>query len=79
MSGAVESPVGLGHYQAVLKILVIEDHAPMRRNLVKLLQRESFEVVAAENGRFGLDPASAEKPDLALCDIILGGPGKIQC
>ena len=65
--------MGLRHCQPVLKILVIEDHAPMRRNLVKLLQLENFEVVAAENGRLGLELARAEKPDLVLCDIMMPG------
>lgn len=57
----------------MLKILVIEDHAPMRRNLVKLLQLENFAVLAAENGRLGLELARTEKPDLVLCDIMMPG------
>ncbi|MBM3879719.1 MAG: response regulator transcription factor [Verrucomicrobia bacterium] len=55
------------------RILVIDDHAPMRRSVVKLLQLENFEVVAAENGRLGLEAARAALPDLVLCDIIMPG------
>jgi DNA-binding NarL/FixJ family response regulator len=69
----IESPVRFRHCRIVLKILVIEDHAPMRRNLVKLLQLENFEVVAAQNGRLGLEVARTEKPDLVICDIMMPG------
>lgn len=61
------------HRRVVPRILVIDDHAPMRRSVVKLLQLENFEVVAAENGRLGLEAARAALPDLVLCDIIMPG------
>ena len=35
------------------KILVIEDHPPMRENLVLMLQMEAFEVTWAAEGRRG--------------------------
>ena len=53
------------------KILIIEDQAPMRRNLSLMLKMEGFEVLAAENGRAGLDLAQREKPDLILCDVMM--------
>jgi DNA-binding NarL/FixJ family response regulator len=57
----------------VPKILVIEDHTPMRRNLIKILEMEGFQTVAAENGRRGLELAAVENPDLILCDIMMPG------
>ncbi len=53
------------------KILVIEDHALMRRNVVTILEMEGYLALAAANGRDGLDLARSEKPDLILCDIMM--------
>jgi DNA-binding NarL/FixJ family response regulator len=57
----------------VTTILVIEDHAPMRKNLLKILEMEGFQTMAAENGRRGLELAAAGKPDLILCDVMMPG------
>jgi DNA-binding NarL/FixJ family response regulator len=53
------------------KILVIEDQPQMRKNLVTILEMESHEVLAAENGRAGLELARAENPELILCDVMM--------
>jgi DNA-binding NarL/FixJ family response regulator len=50
-------------------ILIIEDHAPMRRSLETVLEMEGFRVTGAENGRLGVHAALASPPDLILCDI----------
>jgi DNA-binding NarL/FixJ family response regulator len=63
------------------KILVIEDQAAMRRNLVTILEMEGFQTLTAENGRSGLELARHEKPDLILCDVMmpeLDGHGVLQ-
>ena len=52
-------------------ILVIEDQAQMRKNLVTILQMEHFEVLSAENGRQGVELAKAHRPDLILCDVMM--------
>ena len=52
-------------------ILLIEDHPPMRRNLATALEMEGFEVIAAENGRLGVESAKAELPDLIICDVMM--------
>ena len=65
----------------MIKILVIEDQAQMRNNLVTILQMENFEVLSAENGRRGLELARSERPDLILCDVMmpeLDGFGVVQ-
>src|ERR1041384_5081228 len=62
-------------------ILVIEDHAPMRRNLATLLEMEGFEVTTAEDGRLGIESAKSEHPDLILCDVmmpVVDGHGVLQ-
>ncbi len=53
------------------KILVIEDEAQMRRNLITILRLEKFEPLAAENGKAGVDLARQAKPDLILCDVMM--------
>lgn len=53
------------------KILVIEDHAPMRRNLLMILEMEGFQAIGAEDGRKGVELARTEVPDLILCDVML--------
>ncbi|HYG34242.1 MAG TPA: response regulator transcription factor [Clostridia bacterium] len=53
------------------RILVIEDEAQMRRNLVTILRLEKFEPLAAENGQIGVQMAKREKPDLILCDVMM--------
>jgi len=51
------------------KILVIEDERASRKLILKLLQNEGYEAIAAENGSIGLQLALLECPDLILCDI----------
>lgn len=63
------------------KILIIEDQAPMRRNVALMLQMEGYETCVAENGRVGVEVALKEKPDLVLCDVMmpeLDGYGVVQ-
>ncbi|MDB6139510.1 MAG: two component transcriptional regulator, LuxR family [Verrucomicrobiaceae bacterium] len=55
------------------KILVIEDHALMRRNLLTILTMEGYAGVAADNGRAGVELALNERPDLILCDVMMPG------
>lgn len=53
------------------KVLVIEDHAMMRRNVLVILEMEGYQVASASNGREGLALVSAEQPDLILCDVMM--------
>ena len=62
-------------------ILIIEDQAPMRRNIALMLQMEGYETLTAENGRAGLKLALERRPDLVLCDVMmpeLDGYGVVQ-
>jgi DNA-binding NarL/FixJ family response regulator len=52
-------------------ILVIEDEAEMRRNILAILKLEKFQGLGAENGRIGVELARREKPDLILCDVMM--------
>lgn len=53
------------------RILIIEDQAPMRRNLALMLEMEGFEVFTAENGKIGVAMARKHRPDLVICDVMM--------
>lgn len=54
-------------------VLVIEDEAPLRENLVRILQAQGHRVIAAENGEAGLARLREAPPDLVICDILMPG------
>lgn len=53
------------------KILVIEDEAPVRANIVELLTEENFNVISVENGFVGALWAQEHLPDLIICDVMM--------
>jgi CheY-like chemotaxis protein len=53
------------------KILVIDDDAPLRSNLIDALGFEGYEVLGAENGHEGIRSAQEHQPDLIICDITM--------
>jgi response regulator NasT len=54
------------------RALVIDDHAPSRKNLVRVLTESGFQVVGeASSGAAGLDRASAVAPDVVLIAVGL--------
>lgn len=63
------------------RILIIEDQAPLRRNLALILELEGHEVHTAENGAKGLELAFARRPELIICDVMMpemDGHGVLQ-
>ena len=53
------------------KILIIDDDMDTLRLVGLMLQRQGYEIVAANNGTQGLEKAFGEKPDLILLDIMM--------
>lgn len=53
------------------KILIVEDHAPLRTALEISLQKRGYETVSAGDGETALQLASEHRPDLLLLDIML--------
>ena len=51
------------------KILVIDDEAAIRLFLEKELSGAGYSVLTAENGKYGVQKAQEQKPDLILLDI----------
>lgn len=53
------------------KILLIEDNLEVRENTSEILALANYHVVAAENGKIGVELAQKERPDLIICDIMM--------
>jgi DNA-binding response OmpR family regulator len=53
------------------KILIIEDNLEIRENTGEILTLAGYEVIAAENGRVGVELATKQSPDLIICDIMM--------
>jgi two-component system, sensor histidine kinase and response regulator len=53
------------------KILVIEDDKSVRETILQLLATGDFKLLAAANGRIGVELAQEQNPDLILCDVIM--------
>lgn len=63
------------------RILLIEDQAPLRRNLALMLELEGHEIITAENGARGVELAFAHLPELIICDVMMpemDGHGVLQ-
>jgi DNA-binding response OmpR family regulator len=56
-----------------MKVLVIDDEAPIRLLGRVNLEAEGIEVVEAADGEQGLEVARAEEPDAILLDVMLPG------
>ncbi len=56
-----------------VRILIVDDHAVVRKGLVMVLRQEpDFEVVGeAENGRKGLEAVKSLNPDIVLVDLVM--------
>ena len=53
------------------KVLIVEDEVNIRQLVKYNLEKESYQVIEAEDGLQGLRLAKAEKPDLVLLDLML--------
>jgi len=56
-----------------IRILIVDDHAVVRKGLAMVLRLESdFEIVGEmENGRVGLQAARSLNPDIVLADLVM--------
>ncbi len=52
-------------------ILIVDDHPVNRKLLHKLLAKENYKTIEAEDGEEGYNVAVREKPDLILLDITM--------
>ncbi len=56
-----------------IRILIVDDHAVVRKGLAMVLRLEpDFEIIGeAENGRVGLESAKTLNPDIVLVDLVM--------
>jgi len=54
-----------------VRILLVEDSKPIRRENESALQKAGYEVICAEDGETAVQLAQQQKPDLILLDMIL--------
>jgi CRP-like cAMP-binding protein len=54
-----------------LRIQIIEDNDDIRESIIEILELANYDVIAASNGKAGIDLAFAQLPDLILCDIMM--------
>lgn len=55
------------------KVLIIEDHADIRRLIRMTLEIEDCQILEAANGGDGLTAAARERPDVILLDVMMPG------
>lgn len=55
------------------KILIIDDEPSTVKLVTNRFKKEGYEVIAANNGKTGIEMAEKEKPDLILLDVVLPG------
>jgi CheY-like chemotaxis protein/MinD-like ATPase involved in chromosome partitioning or flagellar assembly len=53
------------------KLLLVDDEADTLRLVSLMLERQGYEVIAAEDGRAALEKVQSEKPDLILLDVMM--------
>ncbi len=52
-------------------ILVVEDDAGQRLTIQRILEKEGYDLLLAEDGAEGLALARSRKPDLILLDVVM--------
>ena len=55
----------------MLRVLVIDDEAMVRKIVRKMLERSGHTVVEAENGKLGIEQLKSATFDLVITDIIM--------
>lgn len=55
------------------KILIVEDHADIRRLIRMTLEFEDYDIYEAVDGEEGLRMAQQVQPDLVLMDVMMPG------
>ena len=53
------------------RILLVEDDTILRENTAELLELANYEVIAAPNGKIGVEKALANTPDIIVCDVMI--------
>lgn len=54
-----------------MKVLLVDDSRPIRRENERALTKAGYEVICAEDGEAALQLAQEQRPDLILLDLLL--------
>jgi len=60
------------------RILIVDDSPTEIRKISTILERNSHDVITADNGADGVAVARSEKPDLILMDVVMPGLNGFQ-
>jgi two-component system NtrC family sensor kinase len=71
-------PAAAAKRDAIRRALVVDDEAPIRKLLVRLLERRGFEAIEAETGAAALAVAGGTPLSVVLCDIRMPGMNGIE-
>jgi two-component system response regulator RegA len=71
MTGGSETGAAAAPTAHAGRLLLVDDDAPLRRNLVRALEREGYEVATAGSLREAYDVAGTFQPDYAVLDLNL--------
>ena len=55
------------------RVLIIEDEAPIRENLIETLELNDFDVFSADGGTTGIEILRNQQVDIIVCDIMMHG------
>jgi len=55
------------------KILIVDDHADIRRLIRMTLEFESYHIFEAADGKSAIQLAKANRPDVVLLDVMMPG------
>jgi two-component system phosphate regulon response regulator PhoB len=55
------------------KVLIVDDHAEVRRLVEMTLRVGDYKILQAQNGQEAIEAARKEKPDLIIMDIMMPG------
>ncbi len=62
------------------KILVVDDHVPMRKLIAEALgQTSNYQIREARNGQEALDVLKQDSFDLVISDVMMPGMGGLSC
>jgi len=53
------------------KILIVDDDPDLVEAVTMILRSKKFEVIAAYNGKEGIEKVKAERPDLVVLDVMM--------
>ena len=60
------------------KVLVVEDDELIRKQLARVIRKEGFKVVVAEDGQTGLEIFKSERPEILIADLRMPGMNGLE-